>query len=54
MALMAAKHIRHMPVLVDGRLIGMISLGDVVKRIISEQKFRIKELEKYISGGYEI
>jgi len=54
MALMAAKHIRHMPVLVDDRLIGMISLGDVVKQIISEQKFRIKELEKYISGGYEI
>ena len=54
MALMTAKHIRHMPVLKDGRLIGMVTLGDVVKQIISEQKFTIKELEKYISGGYEI
>jgi len=54
MALMTAKHIRHMPVLKDGRLIGMVTLGDVVKQIISEQKFTIKELAKYISGGYEI
>jgi CBS domain-containing protein len=54
MALMTAKHIRHMPVLKDDQLIGMVTLGDVVKQIISEQKFTIKELEKYISGGYEI
>jgi len=54
MALMTAKHIRHMPVFKDDRLIGMVTLGDVVKQIISEQKFTIKELEKYISGGYEI
>jgi len=54
MALMTAKHIRHMPVLKDGRLIGMVTLGDVVKQIISEQKFTIKELAKYISGGYDI
>jgi len=54
MALMTAKHIRHMPVLNDDRLIGMVTLGDVVKQIISEQKFTIKELEKYIAGGYEI
>ena len=53
MALMTAKHIRHMPVLKDDQLIGMVTLGDVVKQIISEQKFTIKELEKYISGGYE-
>jgi CBS domain-containing protein len=54
MALMTAKHIRHMPVYKDDQLIGMVTLGDVVKQIISEQKFTIKELEKYISGGYEI
>lgn len=54
MALMTAKHIRHMPVLKDNNLIGMVTLGDVVKGIISEQKFTINELEKYISGGYEI
>ena len=54
MALMTAKHIRHMPVLKENQLIGMVTLGDVVKQIISEQQFTIKELEKYISGGYEI
>ena len=54
MALMTAKLIRHMPVLKDGQLIGMVTLGDVVKQIISEQQFTINELEKYISGGYEI
>ena len=42
MALMTAKHIRHMPVLQDGRLIGMVTLGDVVKEIISEQNLRLK------------
>jgi len=52
MALMTAKHIRHMPVIKDNKLIGMVTLGDVVKGIISEQKFKITELEKYISGGY--
>lgn len=54
MALMTAKHIRHMPVLKDDQLVGIVTLGDVVKQIISEQNFTIKELEKYISGGYEI
>ena len=54
MALMTAKHIRHMPVIKEDRLAGMVTLGNVVKQIISEQKFTIKELEKYISGGYEI
>ena len=54
MALMTAKHIRHMPVLKDDQLVGIVTLGDVVKQIISEQRFTIKELEKYISGGYEI
>jgi len=54
MALMTAKHIRHMPVYKDDRLIGMVTLGDVVRQIISEQKFTINELEKYITGGYEI
>ena len=54
MALMTAKHIRHMPVLKNDQLIGIVTLGDVVKQIISEQNFKINELEKYISGGYEI
>jgi CBS domain-containing protein len=53
MALMTAKHIRHMPVFENDQLVGVVTLGDVVKQIISDQKFVIRELEKYISGGYE-
>ena len=51
MALMTAKRIRHLPVLKKNRLIGIVTLGDVVKQIISDQKFAIRELEKYITGG---
>ena len=54
MAVMTAKSIRHMPVLEDERLIGIVTLGDVVKQIIADQKFTIRELQKYISGGYEL
>ncbi|NOZ27530.1 MAG: CBS domain-containing protein [Chloroflexi bacterium] len=53
MALMTEKHIRHLPVLENGRLIGIISIGDVVKAIISDQKVTIQQLENYILGrGY--
>jgi CBS domain-containing protein len=48
MAIMTSKQIRHLPVLRDERLIGMITLGDVVKRIISEQQFTIQQLESYV------
>jgi CBS domain-containing protein len=51
MALMTAKRIRHLPVLKNNQLIGIVTLGDVVKQIISDQKFAIRELEKYITGG---
>ena len=51
MALMTAKHIRHLPVLKNNQLIGIVTLGDVVRQIISDQKFAIRELEKYITGG---
>lgn len=54
MALMSEKHIRHLPVLKDNELIGLISIGDVVKHIIKHQKFTIRELEKYITGGYRL
>ncbi len=50
MALMTEKHIRHLPVLEDGALIGIISIGDVVRTVISEQEFLIDQLERYISG----
>ena len=48
MALMTNKHIRHIPVLDSGRLVGIISIGDVVKAIISEQQIMIDHLEDYI------
>ena len=51
MALMTAKRIRHLPVLKNNELIGIVTLGDVVRQIISDQKFAIRELEKYITGG---
>jgi CBS domain-containing protein len=50
MALMTHHHIRHLPVLADGELIGVISIGDVVKAIITEQAFMIEQLENYIAG----
>lgn len=52
MALMTDKRVRHIPVLEDGRLIGIISIGDIVKQVISDQEFTIRELEKYITGSY--
>ena len=52
MVLMAQTHCRHMPVLEDGQLVGIVSIGDVVNSIISQQDIKIKDLENYISGGY--
>lgn len=50
MTVMVDKRIRHLPVLDAGKLIGILSIGDVVKEMISEQKFLIEQLETYIRG----
>ncbi|MEN8260982.1 MAG: CBS domain-containing protein [Pseudomonadota bacterium] len=52
MALMTYKRVRHLPVIENSEVIGIVTIGDVVKQIISDQQFIIKELEKYITGGY--
>jgi CBS domain-containing protein len=52
MALMTDKHIRHLPVVADGQLTGIVSIGDVVKSIITEQGFMIEQLTSYISGRH--
>lgn len=50
MAIMTEKRVRHLPVLDAGKVIGVISIGDLVKSIITEQKFIIEQLEKYITS----
>ncbi len=50
MALMTDNRLRHLPVMERGKLVGLISIGDLVKDVISEQQFIIEQLEHYISG----
>lgn len=52
MQIMSAHRLRHLPVVEGERLLGMISIGDLVKDIISEQKFIIEQLEHYIAGTH--
>ena len=51
MALMTEHRLRHLPVLDGGKLVGLVSIGDLVKDIISEQQFIIRQLEHYITGS---
>jgi CBS domain-containing protein len=48
MQLMTDRHVRHLPVLEGGRVIGMVSIGDLVKTVIAEQRAQIEQLENYI------
>jgi CBS domain-containing protein len=50
MAVMTEKAVRHLPVLEGGRLVGIVSIGDMVKSVISDQKFIIEQLEHFIHG----
>lgn len=50
MSLMSTKRIRHLPVIEDDKLIGLISIGDVVNKIIEDYKFSISQLERYVTG----
>ena len=50
MALMTEKRIRHLPVMEQGRLVGLISIGDVVRAVVDEQQFTIDALQRYITS----
>lgn len=52
MGIMIEKHIRHLPVEENGKLIGLISIGDVVKAVIDEEEFVIEQLTSYIKGSH--
>lgn len=52
MALMTENRVRHLPVVQGGRVVGLVSIGDLVKHIISQQQFVIAQMEQYITKGW--
>ena len=52
MALMTGRRVRHLPVMDNDKLAGVVSIGDIVKAVISDREFTIRELERYITGGH--
>jgi signal-transduction protein with cAMP-binding, CBS, and nucleotidyltransferase domain len=52
MAVMTERCCRHLPVVAEGRIVGMISIGDLVRRASREQEFEIRLLTEYVRGGY--
>lgn len=53
LAVMSGKHCRHLPVFEDKELVGVVSIGDLAERIITDQKVTIKNLYEYIAGNWE-
>lgn len=51
MALMTDRRVRHLPVVVDKKVVGVISIGDVVRGLIEDREFEIQQLTNYITGG---
>lgn len=50
LALMTNKHIRHLPVVEDEKIVGVVSIGDLVKAVIDDQQHQIEQLERYVTG----
>ena len=50
MRLVTERRIRHLPVLADGGVVGVVSIGDLVKSVIAEQQVELEQLQRYIAG----